>query len=231
MLWHIYLVRNKKTSFFFNEWNLLQGASARFLTVFCVSPFPQQSSVMYPGTFCSGGICSKSMSWLSGEGKEKQTRHVRVVEATSFWPSCSTMIPSGHLCTLPAAEPLPGTLSSLQPPLPSSLSWLPSLPTRGKYTLSYSLSQPAALQSQIFIDHFWISFCEGFNPYRAVSIRHLVTCLAQIGAERILNEKDGNNRVHLCLSHRKHNFYFFIAFTCFKKAACKRPLKWRMVSR
>lgn len=234
MLWHIYLVRNKKTSFFFDEWDLLQGVSACFLTVFCVTSFPQQSSVMYPGTFCSGGICSKSMSWLSGGGKEKQTRHVRAVEATSFWSSYSTMIPSGHLCTLPVAKPLSGTLSSLQPPLPSSLSWFLSLPTRAKYTLSYSLPHSPLLyraRSPSIISESAISFCEGFNPYRAVSIRHLVTCLAQTGAERILNEKDGNNWVCLCLSHRRHNFYFFIAFAHFRKRACKTPLKRRTVSR
>lgn len=89
--------------------------------------------------------------------------------------------------------------------------------------------QPAPLQSETFIGNcceFSINFCEGgFHPYPAVSIRHLVTCMAQIGACQILNEKDGSNWVCLCLSHRKRTFHFFIVFASFKMRAGKMPLK------
>ena len=96
----------------------------------------------------------------------------------------NSLIASGHLCTIPVAKPLSGMSSSVQLPIPSSQSWFLSLPEHGRYTLSYNLppAQPAALQSETFIDNSCestISFCGGgFHPYPAVSIRHLVTHLA-----------------------------------------------------
>lgn len=104
-------------------------------------------------------------------------------------------------------------------------------------------SKPSALQRQTFIDNcckYTFTSVKGrFHPYWTVSIRHLVTCVAQIGTCWMVNEKDGRNLLYFCLSHRRHSvfllacfvFLFFIMFTSFKMKAWKTPLKWRMVAR
>jgi len=43
--------KQKPPPFSFGGWDLLQGLSAQFFSVFCVSPFPQQSPVMYLDDF------------------------------------------------------------------------------------------------------------------------------------------------------------------------------------
>lgn len=116
-----------------------------------------------------------------------------------------------HLCTLPVSKPLTGMSCSVQLPHPQFPVLVSYLPKHG--TFLQPPSQNAASRGETFradCPESSTTFHEGgFHPRPALSSRHLVTCLAQISACQILNEKDGSNCVCLCLSHRRNRFLFF----------------------
>jgi len=179
----------------------------------------------------SNGSCSKATYWPAG-GRKEETEDVRVVEASGFWSSYSTMITSGHLCTLPAAKPLSGISSSVPLHLPSSSAWFLALPTRGECTLPCSLPHSLLLcRARPSRRLLWVCHRLLGRRFSSWPVRLLATRLAQIGAHRILNERGGSNRACLCLSCRRHSFHFFIVFARFKMRAWEMPLKWRMVAR
>lgn len=206
MLQHIYLVRNKKTIFLL--WWVGSPAGS-FCTVsysFLCVPFP--TTVLCNVPAWPSVMVSVQRLWIDLLGEERRRQKgIRVVEASSFWSSYSTVITSGHLRTVPVAKPRSGTVlpqSTTRPqflslvPQPANTWWVqallqpPSLPR-----------QPPALQSLTFRDsccEFTINFDDGgFHPYPAVSIRHLVTCLAQIGTHQILNKRGGSNWAGFCV--------------------------------
>lgn len=146
-------------------------------------------------TFCNG-TSSKSVYWLLEEERRRQKMSPVSGPATAPW------LPWG-ICEQwqnPSLARPPQFNYPSPDPSSGSKTWRPP-------------SQPAALQSETFIDHCCgstISLWEGiFHPYPAGSIRHPVTCLAQIGTCWILNKRDGSNGVCLCLRHRRHRFCFF----------------------
>lgn len=126
--------------------------------------------------------------------------------ATALWCLRESLI-------LPVSKPLNGMSCSVQIPHPQFLVFIFYLPKLGTF-LQPPSPQNAVSQGNTFradCPESTTNSCEGgLHPHPALSSRYLVTCLAQMSACQILNEKDGSNWVGLCLSHRRHSFLLLL---------------------